>query len=552
MHLDDKAINDVEELEEEVKFERIKLSFRQILAILIPYISAKLTQQLVIVLPLVLYLIFFQSVILKRSLEGALVIALGVALVIFGLAFFIEGVRLGLIPFAERIGSGLARRATLPVVLAFAFLLGAGATLAEPAVAVVRSAGSWIDPKTSSLLYFILNQRPIILVLAIAAGVGSAALLGILRVILDWKIIKLLVPLTAIALILTFISVLNPQTVALAGLAWDTGGLIVGPITLPLILAVGFGLAMSAGRADVGKAGFGIAGMCALLPVITIMLSGLIVHFSGFASESAGAPVKATSSSIPGVSSAFVSAALTASLALPLILFLYLVLAFIIRSPLANREEIFLGVSFALIGIFLLNGGIILGLSYLGSQTGEVLPTAFHPPEGSLFGSIAGRAITIAFAFVLGYVATICEPAFNALAIQVEEITIGAIKKTLIIHTVSAGVAVGAALGAFKLISNLPLAYFIIPIYILLIFFSLRSTDEFVSIAWDSGACTTGSITVPLVIAIGLSLGSTLGVIEAFGIIALGTALPIAAVLWLGFVAKPSRPSNSLEEKPYG
>jgi len=533
--------NELLEGEEYVALARIKVSVREALRILIPYISSKLWEQFCAVAPLVAYLILFQVFILGENLEQALQVGLGVALVIIGLAFFMEGVRLGLIPFAERIGAGLPRRATLPIVLGFAFMLGAGATLAEPAVGVIKASGKWIDPNLAPLLYYILQQKIILLVIAVGVGVGLAALFGILRIVKNFSLIPVLIPLLIVTILLSFICMINPRTSPLVGVAWDTGGVIVGPVTLPLILSVGFGLATAAGRADVGKSGFGIAGLAALFPVATILAMGIAVHYLGIAGDLRG--TVAQEAVAGGGESATILAGLTTAFlaalqAFPLILFLYLVLNFFVRAIIYNREEVYLGIVFALIGVFLLNAGISLGLSVMGQQTGEVLPRAFYPEDAAIFTSWLGKLIAVIFAFILGYVATICEPAFVTLAIQVEEITVGAIRKKLLIQVVSLGVGLGAGVGVFKLLNNIALAYFVIPLYLIAFVFSLIGSDEFVSIAWDAGACTTGAITVPLIVAIGLGLSKALGIVEGFGIIALATIFPILAVMSLGFLAR--------------
>lgn len=523
--------------------ERIPIGFVDASRLLLGYAFAKLREQSLIVLPLVAFLILFQVFVLREKVAQAFGVTIGIALVILGLAFFMEGVRLGLIPLAERIGASLPEKVRLSVVLIFAFLLGAGVTLAEPAVGVIRSAGKFVSPELSPLLYFILKEKTFLLVLAIALGVGLASLFGILRVVKNWSFSSVVLPVTTIAVVLTFLALLNRVTLPLVGVAWDSGGVVVGPVTLPLVLSVTIGLALILGRADVGKAGFGVAGLAALFPVTTILSVGLIAYYGGFLKSSqAGASATVTqsadTSSTISYGTSLLSAWICALQVVPLIVFMLLVLIFLARARLYNRQEVYLGIVFVLIGVFILNAGILLGLSALGSQSGSLITKTFHPPDMALFPPKLGKLLTISFACVLGYVATICEPAFNTLALQVEEMTVGAIKRKLLIHIVSLGVGVGAGLGVVKLFLNLPLGYFIIPLYVLTGILSIYAGGEFASIAWDAGACTTGAITVPLIIALGLGLGNFLKAIEGFGIIALATVLPILSVLALGIYAK--------------
>jgi len=161
-----------------------------------------------------------------------------------------------------------------------------------------------------------------------------------------------------------------------------------------------------------------------------------------------------------------------------------------------------------------------------------------------------GRGVILLFSFFLGYGATLAEPALNAMGIQVHEITIGAFRKELLVHSVAFGVGAGMTLGVARIIFDVPLAWLIVPAYVLLLFLSLASTEEFVSIAWDSGATTTGPFTVPLVVAIGLGLSrNTPGVLEGFGILSLASAGPVISVLAVGLLI---RGASKREERQEG
>jgi hypothetical protein len=150
-----------------------------------------------------------------------------------------------------------------------------------------------------------------------------------------------------------------------------------------------------------------------------------------------------------------------------------------------------------------------------------------------------GRSVILLFSFFLGYGATLAEPALNAMGIQVHEITIGAFPKDLLVHSVAFGVGAGMALGVARIIFDLPLGWLLVPAYALLLLLSIASTEEFVSIAWDGGATTTGPFTVPLVVAIGLGLSrNTPGVLEGFGILSLASAGPVVAVLAVGLLIR--------------
>jgi hypothetical protein len=235
---------------------------------------------------------------------------------------------------------------------------------------------------------------------------------------------------------------------------------------------------------------------------------------------------------------------------LPLVLLLYIVQRFVLREPIKGGGDIFVGIIFALVGMTLFTLGLTLALTPLGNQVGSNVPAAFsqipigEPPQlfGPFYIEPLGKIVAIIFAFFLGYGATLAEPALNTLGIKVEDITVGAFKKKVLIQTVAFGVALGMALGISKIIFNLPLLYILLPLYIVLIPLTMLSAEEFVNIGWDSAGVTTGPITVPLAIAMGLGVGNNIPTtIEGFGILASASVCPILTVLTMGLIVKKTR-----------
>jgi hypothetical protein len=223
---------------------------------------------------------------------------------------------------------------------------------------------------------------------------------------------------------------------------------------------------------------------------------------------------------------------------LPLVLFLMFVLFVVLRSKLPNKMVTIYGLTLSIVGMCIFNVGLTYGLGAIGSQTGSVLPAAFMELPVSQFSPIypelVGLAIVIGFAFVLGFGSTLAEPALNALGVTVQNLTNGAFKKSMLMYSVASGVAVGIALGIAKLVLGFDLATVLIPLYLLSIVLTIFSTEEFVNVAWDSAGVTTGPVTVPLVLAMGLGLGSAVSAVEGFGILSLASICPILAVLAMG------------------
>ena len=173
--------------------------------------------------------------------------------------------------------------------------------------------------------------------------------------------------------------------------------------------------------------------------------------------------------------------------------------------------------------------------------------------QAPLFGSklsVLGIILVLIFAFGMGYGATLAEPALNALGMTVEGITVGTIKRTQIVQVVSFGVGIGIVLGLSRILFDLPLIWLIVPSYLLLIPLTILSEEEFTAIAWDSGGVTTGPVTVPLVLAMGLSIGGELNISDGFGVLALASAFPIITVLVYGLYAQAKQRKSLTSQNP--
>lgn len=535
---------------------RIRTSPGEALRILWPFFRSKLSEQAWSVLPVVIYLFVFQIVFLRWPVASAGAISLAMAWVILGLLFLMEGLRLWLLPMGEAIGNGLPRKASVGAILGFAFLVGVVATLAEPAMGALREAGAGIDPARTPLLHLLLNDRAGTLAATVGAGVGIAVVLAMLRFLGNWPLKSLLVPTVALLLVLTAWASTIPALASVIGLAWDFGAVIVGPITVPLALGLGAGVCGAAGRSDTGQSGFGTVTLIALLPILATLGLAFILHFAGAVPGGLLAPPPPAVSTTPGAQgylAALLHAApirgiATASRAiLPLSLLLFAAQALLLRDRIARGDEVALGLAFALAGLMLFTLGLAQGLTPLGDQIGTVAPGAFSTiqagapsrPFGPLYGTLRGKGLIVLFALFLGYGATLAEPGLRAMGIQVQEVTIGAFPRATLVHSVAAGVGAGMALGVARIVFNLPLAWMLIATYLLLLLLTLVSSEEFASIAWDSGATTTGPFTVPLVVAIGLGLTASIpGVAEGFGILSLASAGPILTVLGVGLVLR--------------
>jgi hypothetical protein len=689
---------------------KTRISLRQTIDMLAPYVWSKIFEQIKSVWIIVVYLLLFQTIVLGVPVSNALVVAFGIGVVIVGLAFFTEGLFLGLMPLGETCGVRLPQKTVLPVILVFAFMLGLGATFAEPAIGVLKTAGASVKAWDAPLLFLLLNKYSGYLVITVGLGVAVAVLFGMLRFLYGWSLKPFIYIIYALGGLVSVWAFFEPNLVHVTGLAWDCGGVTTGPVTVPLVLALGIGISRVASKNAKGGAGggFGVVTLASAFPILSVMTLAIIAlpivpspmsdtrlfaatnrdkalalfesademkgyclknasyeaqlvlfdwdvqkmhsYLAGLGAdatlrvavfgseqvfydwvlehgspeqklavygspenvrraihdESSGKPVELDWADVFARNSLGAVQAI-----LPLSIFLVFVLIVILREKLKFADEVILGVFVAVIGMSLFNIGIELGLSKIGKDVGTSLPSSFKaiempeqaqvignfdsaivnraigatgetekfffgktgsgyvqvpydannydpatgrysytPVRGPLFGFLGGILMILFFSFMMGYGATLAEPALIALGTKVEELTVGTFKKKLLIQSVGVGVGIGIGFGVLKIIYDLPLIWMLLPPYALLMILTMILSEDFVNIGWDGAGVTTGPVTVPLVLAIGLGIGGQVGVTEGFGIIALASVWPVLTVLLVSLYVTMKRNSALREATP--
>ncbi len=525
---------------------KMKLGGGDIFKILQPYLSTRFIDQARAVVPLAIYLALFQYLVLQTPVMDASIISGGLFAVMIGLMMFMEGLKLGLMPFGEIIGNTLPRKLPLAGVLFIAFLLGIGVTFAEPAIGALQVAGSIVDPEQAPYLFTLLNDRSGATVLLVGLGVGLAAVLGTVRFLRGWSLKPMIFLSVTPTLILSVIAFMDPELTKIVGLAWDCGAVTTGPVTVPLVLALGIGVAAAAGKgADSSLSGFGIVTLASVFPILGVLILSFYTAYTvppeliiEKAAEIKLAAQTAASQPKWYEITPWTEVILGVRAIVPLVIFLAVVLLVILREKLKNAFITYYGIILAVVGMCIFNIGLTYGLAKLGDQSGGLIAGAFTSIEAitasPLYSMTVGVGIAGLFAWVLGLSATLAEPALNALGITVQNLTNGAFKKSMLMIAVAFGVGTGIMLGVLKLIYGFHIMYILIPGYTLGLILTFLSTEEFVNVGWDSAGVTTGPVTVPLVLAMGLGFGNALGSTDGFGILAAASICPIVAVLTLG------------------
>ena len=257
---------------------RVRIPLRDALVMIGGYVRRSFLEQLRSVAFIIVYLFVFQTLILRSPLENAFALAGGIALVVVGLTFFLEGVLRGLMPLGERVGITLPSRCGITIIVLFGILVGIGATFAEPSIAVLRTAGARVTAWEAPLLYVLLERYTEFLVIAIALGVGAAVAVGVTRFYYGFSIKLLIFTVIPLLLASTIACHFEPNLASIIGLAWDSGAVTTGPVTVPLVLAFGIGVYRATGKGSGSSSGFGVIMLASAFPVLAVLVLGAIVN----------------------------------------------------------------------------------------------------------------------------------------------------------------------------------------------------------------------------------------------------------------------------------
>ncbi len=228
-------------------------------------------------LPIVLVITVFQVFILQRPLAELLGLAEGAVLVVLGLTLFIYGLELALFPIGEALAHGLARKGSVRWLVTFAFLLGFGTTIAEPALIAVASEAATVASAAGTIAdtELAMDRYALGLRLTVGFSVGVALVLGVGRIIMDWSLPTMIMAGYTIVVLITFVA-----PAEIIGIAYDSGGVTTSTVTVPLVTALGIGLASSLGDRNPMTDGFGLIAFASLMPIVFVMCFGIIVAWN--------------------------------------------------------------------------------------------------------------------------------------------------------------------------------------------------------------------------------------------------------------------------------
>ncbi|MHA7925022.1 MAG: DUF1538 domain-containing protein [Marinobacter sp.] len=461
--------------------------------------------------PIVAVVVFFQLVILQQMPENTLAMAVGLLIVAVGVALFLQGLELSIFPVGKSLSNQFARRGSVPILLSFGFAMGFSAVVAEPAlIAVAQQAEEISEGKIKALTLRIL----------VAVSVGLVVALGVFRTIFGYPLHWFMIIGYIVVVIITWFA--PPEIV---GLAYDSGGVTTNIVTVPLIAALGIGLAASIRGRNPLLDGFGLVALAVMVPMITVQLYGIVVY-SGETADPTGLPIltqNEAADQTPVLLGMLLDLAGMLRDVLPIIITILFFQYLILRRGLTNPRKILFGFALVVLGLYAFVVGLKLGLFPIGTSMARQLM------------GMEGFVFVYLFAFMIGFATTMAEPALIAIGHQAEQAAAGTVNGNAIRIIVAVGVAVGITLGVHRIISGDSIHHYIIGGYILVIILTALAPRYIIPLAYDLGGVTTSEVTVPLVTALGIGLASSIEgrnvLIDGFGLIAFASIFPIVTVM---------------------
>ena len=475
---------------------------------------AKIKEALVSVLPVTLIVIAV-SLIGLAELSPVEMIAFSVSAVflILGIALFNLGADLAMTPMGEHIGEGLTKSRKLKILLAVCFIMGFLITIAEPDLSVLAGQVSAVMDGFTLTAF-------------VGVGVGIFLLIGVIKIVLKRDLSPLLL---FFYLLLFAVASLLLETGKgdFLPLAFDSGGVTTGPITVPFIMALGVGIALTIGGRGADENSFGLIALCSVGPVIAVLALSLTAS-GELTYEVADYSVEANLG--PGLVGTLAETAFDVARSLVMILVSFGVLQLVVlKLPKKKIAQILIGIGYTFVGLVIFLTAVAVGFMPVGYKLGTQL-------------AAAGRTPLAGFAFVIGMVVVLAEPAVHVLNKQVEDVTGGSVTKKEMMLALSIGVGVSVGLSMIRIAAGFSILYYLIPGYLISLGLSFFVPKLYTAIAFDSGGVASGPLTssfiLPLAIGACVALNGEESVLySAFGVVAMVAMTPLITIQALGFKA---------------
>ena len=470
----------------------------------------KLTESLNAVLPIIGIVLVLCFSIAPISPSILLCFLMGSVLLIIGMMFFTRGAEMSMSPMGERVGSSMTQSKRLGVIVLLSFLLGFIITISEPDLQVLAEQ--------------VPSVPNMILILAVACGVGAFLVIALLRMLFSVALPNLLILFYLVVFVLAFFV---PRD--FLAIAFDSGGVTTGPMTVPFIMALGIGVAAIRTDRHAADDSFGLVALCSIGPILTVLLLGMIYNPESSAYVPPSLPEIGDSTELWALFREGFPEYLReiAGSLLPIILFFGVFQALVLKLSRAKLVRIVIGLVYTYIGLVLFLTGANVGFIPAGNYLGQVI------------AALPYRWIIVPIGMLIGFFIVKAEPAVYVLNKQVEEITDGAIPARAMGASLSIGVAVSVGLAMLRVLTGLPILYLLIPGYALALGLSFFVPKIFTAIAFDSGGVASGPMTATFLLPFAqgacIAVGGSI-VTDAFGVVAMVAMTPLITIQVLGMI----------------
>ena len=478
----------------------------------LPKLREKLLESLQAVLPIVAIVLVLCFSIAPVSPSILLCFLLGAAMIIVGIMFFTLGAEMSMSPMGERVGAVLTKSRSVPLIIGVGFVLGFLITISEPDLQVLANQVPSIPNMT--------------LILSVAAGVGFFLVVAFLRMLLSIALPKLLV--VFYALIFVLAAFVPKEFLAVA---FDSGGVTTGPITVPFIMALGVGVAAIRSDRHAADDSFGLVALCSVGPILAVLLLGILFQASDSTYIPPVLPDVGDSVELWQLFHVSLPTYLKeiATSLLPIVLMFGVFQLAALKLDRRSLERIGVGLLYTYIGLVLFLTGANVGFMPAGNYLGQVL-------AGRSF-----RWVLVPIGMLIGYFIVKAEPAVYVLNKQVEEITDGAISAGTMGAALSAGVSLSVGLAMVRVLTGISILWFLIPGYTFAIGISFVVPKLYTAIAFDAGGVASGPMTatflLPLAQGACVAAGGNI-VTDAFGVVAMVAMTPLITVQLMGLMAQ--------------
>ena len=477
-----------------------------------PKIRQKFAESLKAVLPVVGIVIVLSFTIAPITSSILLCFLVGAVMVMAGMMFFTLGAEMSMTPMGEKVGARMTQSKNILLIVVLSFLLGVVITISEPDLQVLATQVPSVPNMT--------------LILSVACGVGAFLVVALLRMLFSVALPPLLLAFYGVVFAL---AMFVPKD--FLSVAFDSGGVTTGPMTVPFIMALGVGISATRSDRHAADDSFGLVALCSIGPILAVMILSMIFKADSSSYTPPVIPEIGDSKELFLLFARELPAYMKeiAVSLLPIILFFMIFQIFMLKLTTRKLKKIAIGLAYTYAGLVLFLTGVNVGFMPAGNYLGQVLAKSAHP----LF--------LVPIAMIMGYFIVKAEPAVYVLNKQVEEITDGAISSKAMGMGLSLGVAVSLGLAMVRVLTGISILWFLIPGYAIALGISFFVPKIYTAIAFDSGGVASGPMTAAFLLPMAQGACSALGgniVTDAFGVVAMVAMTPLITIQVMGLTSR--------------